>query len=175
MRELSRRERQRVVAMAIVRSTIVGIGLVALYALAPDRGFGQAGAIVRLLLIVVIVVCVTAWQVNKILNAPYPQVQAIESVLIAVPLLVILFALIYLGIDSSGPNEFSEPLNHTSAIYFTMTTLATVGYGDIVPKTQMARLTVTAQMAIDLILVAVIVRVFFGAATAKAGRPFGSD
>jgi voltage-gated potassium channel len=164
-----------VVAMAIVRSTIVGAGLLALYALAPDRGFGQAGAIVRLILIVVIVVCVTAWQVNRILNSPYPQVQAIESVLIAVPLLVILFALIYLGIDSSGPNEFSERLNHTSSIYFTMTTLATVGYGDIVPKTQMARLTVTAQMAIDLVLVAVIVRVFFGAATSRAGSPFEKE
>ena len=47
--------------------------------------------------------------------------------------------------------SFSQPLNHTDALYFTVTVFATVGFGDIIASTAAARLAVTGQMIIDLI------------------------
>ncbi len=48
------------------------------------------------------------------------------------------------------------------AVYFTVTTLATVGFGDITPTSQSARLVVTVQMIFDLTVVAVAARLIFG-------------
>jgi hypothetical protein len=45
-----------------------------------------------------------------------------------------------------------------------ITTLSTVGYGDITPTTNLSRMLVSTQMLLDLILIGSIVRVLAGAA-----------
>jgi voltage-gated potassium channel len=62
-------------------------------------------------------------------------------------------------------SSFSQPMTHTNALYFTVTVFATVGFGDITAKTEAARLLVTGQMIIDLIILGVGVRVIVGAIT----------
>ena len=47
-------------------------------------------------------------------------------------------------------SSFSEPLNRTDALYFTTSTFATVGFGDITPVSQLARAVVSVQMIADL-------------------------
>jgi voltage-gated potassium channel len=74
----------------------------------------------------------------------------LETLIIALFLLVIAFALVYIRIA----DEFTEMTTKTDSLYFTMTTLATVGYGDIHPVTQNARAIVTVQMGLDLVYVA---------------------
>ena len=49
------------------------------------------------------------------------------------------------------------------ALYFTVTVFATVGFGDIVATTQLARLVVTVQMILDLGVLGLGIRVFLGA------------
>ena len=46
------------------------------------------------------------------------------------------------------------------ALYFTVVTFATVSFGDITPVAELARITVTIQIVVDLILVGLVVRVF---------------
>ena len=69
----------------------------------------------------------------------------------------------------SAPHAFSEPLNRTAALYFAVTLFSTVGLGDIAPVSQAARAVVTIQMVADLIVIAVVVRLIFGAARGSAG------
>ncbi len=52
--------------------------------------------------------------------------------------------------------NFGNSLSRTDAIYFTLTTLTTVGFGDIAPKSQAARRLVSSQMVVDLILLGVL-------------------
>ena len=59
--------------------------------------------------------------------------------------------------------NFGERLTHTDGLYFTVTVLSTVGFGDITPKTQAARLVVTGQMIADLVILAVAIKVIVGA------------
>jgi voltage-gated potassium channel len=65
---------------------------------------------------------------------------------------------------------FTEPLGKTTALYFTVTVFATVGFGDIVPKSEAARIVTTVQMLADLVVVGLVVRVLLGAARASRER-----
>ena len=58
------------------------------------------------------------------------------------------------------PGEFAELETRTDALYFTVATLGTVGYGDVHPVGQMARIFATAQIVFDLVFVAMLVSVF---------------
>jgi voltage-gated potassium channel Kch len=53
----------------------------------------------------------------------------------------IFFGLFYWVVEQIGPGSFSSGSGFTrmSALYFSFVTLATLGYGDIVPKTDVAR------------------------------------
>jgi hypothetical protein len=64
---------------------------------------------------------------------------------------------------SISASNFSQPMTHTDALYFTVTVFTTVGFGDITAKTEAARLVVTGQMIVDLIVIGLGVRVIVGA------------
>ena len=84
---------------------------------------------------------------------------------------VVVFAWTYLTMARSTPGSFTEPLDRVGALYFTVTVFATVGFGDITARTQAARVTVTAQMACDVIVVAAVVRLILEAAQGRFGTP----
>jgi hypothetical protein len=63
---------------------------------------------------------------------------------------------------------FTELLTRTDALYFAVTVFTTVGFGDITPLTEFARIVTTIQMVADLLVVGLFVRVALGAV--DAGR-----
>ena len=64
----------------------------------------------------------------------------------------------------ADPSNFNVyPLTRTDSLYFTVTVFATVGFGDITATSQTARLIVTVQMILDLIVLGLGIRVFLGA------------
>ena len=89
------------------------------------------------------------------------------------PLLLVVFAATYVTIDGQQSGAFSEPLTRTDGLYFTVTTFATVGYGDISPQTELARVLVTVQMLVGLIAVGLIAKVVLGAVQVAVARRTG--
>lgn len=78
-----------------------------------------------------------------------------------VPLFVLLFASVYFVMAQASPANFGiHQLTRTDALYFTVTVFSTVGFGDITPVSQGARLVVTAQMLLDLLVLGLGIRVF---------------
>ncbi|GGW60204.1 potassium channel family protein [Streptomyces xantholiticus] len=68
---------------------------------------------------------------------------------VALPLLMCLSVLVFSGAYHAlarDPGEFIGLTTRVDALYFTITTLATVGYGDITPKGQSARLVTILQI-----------------------------
>lgn len=57
-----------------------------------------------------------------------------------------------------------------SSLYFIITVFSTVGFGDITPKTDPARIVAIVQMLTDLAVLAVVVRLILGAATRGMAR-----
>ena len=109
-------------------------------------------------------------ELNAILRHRQPVRRAIVALAVLIPLFVVMFAWIYLALSRSNPAAFGTPMTRSDALYFTVTVLSTVGFGDITAKTQAARLTVTVQMLADLVLLAVVVRLLFDVATHVADR-----
>ena len=85
-----------------------------------------------------------------------------------------LFASTYYVLASISGSNFSQQLTHTDALYFTVTVFSTVGFGDIVPKSGLARLIVSGQMITDLVILGLGAKVFLGAVTrSRQRRPDG--
>jgi hypothetical protein len=63
----------------------------------------------------------------------------------------------------SDSGSFSQTLNRTAALYFTVTVFSTVGFGDIVPKTDPARIATMTQMLVDLIVLGLVARLIVSA------------
>src|SRR6187549_1772693 len=76
----------------------------------------------------------------------------------AAALLVVVFAFTYLTLSRADPASFSEQLDRVDAMYYTVSTVATVGLGDITPASEAARILLTFQMLFDLALIAGLVR-----------------
>lgn len=164
---------RRRVLIALARALVNTTVLVALYSLLPlHRPVGEA-TIAWLLAGLLAFAVVVVLQVRSILQSRYPAMRAVEALGTAVPLFVLVFASTYLLLASTAPQAFTEPLSHTDALYFTMTVFSTVGFGDIAPRSDAARLIVTVQMVGNLVVFGALARVVVGAV--RMGRQRQAD
>ena len=124
-------------------------------------------AFVRLGVDVAVVGAVFAWQIRRISVAALPELRAVEALGIVIALFLVLFSGVYLAMSHESPFTFTRPLDHTQALYFTISVFSTVGFGDITPKTDTARLVVSAQMLLDLAIIGAAVRLIFNAARSR--------
>jgi hypothetical protein len=103
-------------------------------------------------------VFLAGWQIRTILRAQHPVLRAGEVTTFAFLLLVVVFAFTYLSLSRAYPASFSEHLDRVGALYYTVSTISTVGFGDITAESDAARILVTIQMVLDLGLIAGFVR-----------------
>jgi len=151
----------------IIRSFLRAAGstaaLVAIYYLLPMDHEAEWVAVMSLVIGLVVLIGLVAFQVRAITGSRYPGLRALVALAVTIPLFLLLFSSTYLVMAALSARSFSQPLNHTDALYFTVTTFATVGFGDITATTGVARLVVTGQMIIDLIILGLGARVILGA------------
>ena len=115
---------------------------------------------------------VVVLQTRAIARSPYPRLTAITAVAFSIPLFVLLFATAYFLMEQASSNAFSASMTRLDALYFTVTVLTTVGFGDISARSELARALTTVQMVADVLLIALVVRVLLDAArTGLASRP----
>ena len=162
--DLPRPERRRAAALAIVKVFGVWVAMFGAYYLAPVSLLGARHALLFLIGASAIFVLVVAWQVQRIGNAKLPTVQAVQALGLLIPFFLVLFASFYLSLATFAARNFSQPLDHTDSLYFTVTVFATVGFGDIVPLTALARLVTSVQMLLDLVVLGAVVRIVLFAA-----------
>jgi voltage-gated potassium channel len=168
-------DRGRVQLRLVLRTTLAIALLVVAYYQAPlDRALTFASGVVFVgaLLLAALVVVV---EVRGILASARPLLRAIRVIALGLPLLLVLFAATYITVDGQQANAFTEPLSRTDGLYFTVTTFATVGYGDISPQTELARVLVTVQMLVGLVAVGVIAKVVLGAVRVAQERNTSVD
>ena len=171
--ELPRAMRRRLVVRAVLRSLLAAAVLVVLYYLLPlDRPL-SADTVVRLLIGLLVFAGVMVWQVRKITRSRYPGVQAVAALGLIVPLYLLLFASTYFLMERASAAAFTQPLTRTDALYFTVTVFSTVGFGDIAPKSEAARVVLIVQMLGDLAVLGAGIRVLVGAV--QRGRQQRSD
>lgn len=155
---------RRAVIFAVLRALLTAAVLVALYYLMPLDGRDTAAAtVVKLTLGVVVFAGLMAWQVRAITESDTPGLRALEGMFVAVPLFLVSFASTYFMMSRADVSNFTSPLTRTDALYFTVTTFSTVGFGDITARSGTARLVVTGQIMLDLVILGLGVRIILDA------------
>jgi hypothetical protein len=173
-KDLTRAQRQRGITLGLLRALGITALLIALYYLAPLDQLTGISLLLSLIIGLLVLAAMTAYQVWAILRAVHPGVRAVEALATTVLLFLLLFAATYFLMSHTSSSNFNvHALTRTDSIYFTVTVFATVGFGDISPASQAARLVVTAQMILNLIVLGLGVRVIVGAV--QQARPDNPD
>ena len=140
---------------------VLGLGIA--YALLPLDGHLRGKGFGLLTVAIVVVVGCMALQLRAILHSSSPGIRGVQALITLLTVLLLSFASIYVLMSHSSPTAFNETLNHVDGVYFTVTVFATVGFGDIVPVSNAARVVVTMQMLLNLAVLGVGVRVLVSA------------
>jgi hypothetical protein len=130
----------------------------AIYFLLPLDGSVSLRAGTALLLSVVAFVVVGVTQVKSVVRSPYPAMRALQVLAVLIPVFIVVFSTYYYVVARHSPSSFNTELSRVDALYFTVTVLATVGFGDITATSEAARIAVTVQMVADLAVLGVLVR-----------------
>jgi Ion channel len=171
--DLSAATRRRTVLRAVLGSLLSATVLVVLYYVLPLDEPLDTGAVVRVLVGLVVFAVITVWQIKAIIGSPFPGMKAAEALGLLFPFYLLLFASTYFVMERASAASFTEPLTRTDALYFSVTVFSTVGFGDIAPKSEPARIVLIVQMLGDLALLGAGARLLLGAV--RRGKERRSD
>jgi hypothetical protein len=136
---------------------------VVLYYSLPFGGHFRAHSVIWLLVGLVAFGLLLFVQITRTARSAHPRARAVAAILTSLPVFLLLFAAVYYVGEQTSPHSFNEALSRTDAVYFATTVFSTVGFGDIVPTSETARVLVMFQMIGDLVLIGVLGRVVVAA------------
>jgi voltage-gated potassium channel len=158
LRVQSGRDFWRSAAASTLRVLVAVTAFGLLYAYAPLGQQLHGSVLAELVLSLMAFVIVTLWEFRNVARSRYPEIRALEAVGIIIPFILLSFSTVYYVMAHEVEASFGTHLSRLDALYFTVTTFATVGFGDIAAKSEAARTVVTLQMVIDLILIGFIAK-----------------
>jgi Ion channel len=164
------RHRVRMALSAVfARSFGWALVLLVLYYVLPLDTLDSLPLVVSLVLWILVFMVSSAVAILAVMRSKNPSLQAIESTIVIAVLLAIVFGACYYVMQVTDPTSFSEdPLTRTDTLYFAVTVLSTVGFGDIAPASQAARAVAMIQMVLDVVILGVGVKLLTQAV--KFGR-----
>lgn len=164
LQPLKGREAWKLGSLVFLRVTVSLVLLLAAYFWIPTRGDDDQSDLPFLLIELIVFGVIVAVQVPAIVKAKYPVLRAAEALALTVVLYLLIFARVYLSNSIGDPSSFTQPLDHITSLYFTVTVFATVGFGDIVAATTPMKALVTVQMLLNLAVLGLVIRLLTSAA-----------
>ena len=107
----------------------------------------------------------TAGTLRFVIRSPIVDSETVCAALSTYLLAGVFFGVIYTAIEYMQPGSFSGPDEFTqaSAVYYSFVTLATLGYGDFLPRSELARGVATFEVIGGQLYLAVMVARLIGA------------
>lgn len=171
--DLAPRDRTLRVALATLRTVAIAVAMIAGYVVLPVH---DSTVLPTWLAIVVTVVSVAGASVFarwSILRSQFPMLREVQAIAFIVLLSIVGFAAIYASVTYTDDNAFSEPLDRVGALYLSVVTASTVGFGDIHARSDAARVAVMLQIATTIGLVGVAVQMIRRASARRATGDHG--
>lgn len=163
----------------IGRTALALVGVIVAYYAVPVDELPSSWDIVVVTLGLVVGLGLLVWvgvrQVRMLSHhqAGDPSVR-LDGLALVVIVVVPLFALGFYSIERADASQFADLETKTDALYFTVSALATVGFGDVHASGQLARALVTVQILFNLVVVAALASVLTGQIRARmSGRHAG--
>ncbi|MEU8000992.1 ion channel [Catellatospora sp. NPDC049111] len=139
----------------ILRALINSVLLLVLYFVVPtDMGDSAAKLAIRVLLTfagLILAVLLILHQVRRQLDVAEAPLTGLLTALVGG---VLFFALADYLVAVHAPGQFVDLATRLDALYFAVSTLATVGFGDVHAQGQVARGLVTVQMLFNTVVIA---------------------
>ncbi|MFN8194428.1 MAG: ion channel [Nocardioidaceae bacterium] len=154
---------------AWLRALVPPAGLLVLYFAVPfDGERAPVGVLVGILLTAVAVAALAVVVLREV-GRTERRLTAVHLVL-ALEAVLMTFSLAYYLVATSWPHQFVGLETRLDALYFSTTTMTTVGYGDVHAAGQVARGLVTAQLVFNLVFVAAFAGLLKDRLVADRGR-----
>lgn len=160
-------------APPVIRHFALFLLILGCYFLMPFGEGAIARSLVRLLVFAVGVVLVGAlivWHIRVLLREDGPVAPRIEGLLVAIYLAVIVFAAGYFVLARTDEGQFVGLATKVDALYFSLTTVTTTGFGDVYAAGQAARILVSVQIVFDVAVLGAAVAVMRAALPARRRR-----
>jgi voltage-gated potassium channel len=142
-----------------IRHGLIVIGLLVVFYSVPVTELTLSGRTAASILLTLLGVACLGWaitgQVRRQLVAGSEA--SLQSLLMLLEMVAVVFALGYYVLALSTPGQVAGLETRTDALYFTVSTVATVGYGDVHAVGQLARGLVIVQIVFDAVFVAAVV------------------
>jgi voltage-gated potassium channel len=154
-----------------LRQFVSVVGLVVVFYAVPVSQLTLSGRTVLSVLLTLVGVAGLGWaitgQVRRQLLSGTDA--GIQSLVMLLELVAVVFALGYYVLELSAPGQIAGLQTRTDALYFTVSTVATVGYGDVHAVGQLARGLVIVQIAFDAVFVVALVTVLRSRVRSRTG------
>lgn len=152
-------------AAPVARSVAITLALmsacVGLYYLAPLDGGSRTFVAIRVA-VTLLLLAATVWGATRlIVRSRFPVLVTLVTVSTIATFALIAFAATYRLLSADDVAAFNEPLGHTDALYFSLTTTTTVGFGDIAPVSGAARGVVMVQMLANVVVLGGVMQALF--------------
>jgi voltage-gated potassium channel len=129
-------------------------GMLVVFYTVPVSTDESTGRVVASTLITLLGVAVLAWGiVEQVRRQLQSRSEDIHTLVMLLPLAAVLFALGFYVLAEHRPTQFDGLHTRTDALYFTISTLTTVGFGDITAHGQLARVLVIFQLVFNAVFI----------------------
>jgi voltage-gated potassium channel len=137
------------------RRLLVGVlGMLAFFYGVPVSTEISTERIAFSVLLTVLGVLVLAWAiVAQLRRQLHSRSEDVHTLVMLLPLVVVVFAFGFYVLETHSPGQVSGLSTRTDALYFTMSSLTTAGYGDVHAEGQLARALVTLQLVFNAVFV----------------------
>jgi hypothetical protein len=155
-----------------LRSTATVLGMLALYFVIPVPGDnGQDLGVTAFLALLGLGALTIAFLSlgRRARNASDDRGIRLEALGAVLYAFICFMSLVYVSLAATE-GQFAGINNRMDALYFTMSTIATVGFGDVHATGTLSRAVVTAQIAADLIIVGLVARIILPSALSVRQR-----
>jgi hypothetical protein len=155
----------------LLRSGLTVAALLVLYAVIPVPGHQEPLAFTVVLALIGLAGLSYAFLTlaERARRATDESAIRLETLGVVLYAFIVFMSLVYLALSES-PGQFTDLHTRVDALYFTMSTIATVGFGDVHATGQASRVVVTIQIFLDLIFVALVARIILPSVVSSRAR-----
>jgi voltage-gated potassium channel len=127
--------------------------VVAVYFVLPVSPDLQRNTVIRVLVAILVLALMAAGVVRQLRRHIDDTDRRVDGLIVSIAVVVAIFSLCFFTLEQRDPSQFGGMETRLDALYFTVATAATVGYGDVHAAGQSARAMVLVQMGFNVVFI----------------------